>query len=124
MFSLIRNISGCREQKNSFALPLSEKFKTIRLSFVARRRNKYSRPFRPLNLGAAQTSSAKSDGRWVTRPVRQGTSEKSYLCPGCNQLIAAGVAHIVAWPHTPPIGSSSGLDHRRHWHKACWERKR
>jgi hypothetical protein len=38
----------------------------------------------------------------------------SYRCPGCDQLIPAGVPHVVAWR-----ADGSG-DDRRHWHTACW----
>ncbi|WP_415951746.1 ATP/GTP-binding protein [Streptomyces sp. KLOTTS4A1] len=39
---------------------------------------------------------------------------KTYRCPGCDQQIPSGVAHVVAWPQ------HGGVDDRRHWHKACW----
>lgn len=44
---------------------------------------------------------------------------KTYVCPGCNQNIPPGVAHIVAWPKD----AGRGAEDRRHWHKACWERR-
>lgn len=96
---------------------------STRLSLMARRRNKYQRPFKALAITSEQTSTTKVDGRWVTRWIRDGRSEKNYLCPGCNRQIPVGAAHVVAWPYTPPIGASSGLDYRRHWHRACWERR-
>ena len=39
----------------------------------------------------------------------------SYRCPGCDQLLAAGIAHVVAW-------AADDLDasDRRHWHAGCW----
>lgn len=41
---------------------------------------------------------------------------KAYLCPGCQQTVAAGVGHVVVVPQLEP-----GL--RRHWHRPCWERR-
>lgn len=38
-----------------------------------------------------------------------------YRCPGCDQLLAAGLAHLVAWPADDLDASD-----RRHWHTACW----
>ena len=40
---------------------------------------------------------------------------KTYRCPGCDQEIPSGVAHVVAWPEY-----GGGVEDRRHWHKACW----
>lgn len=51
------------------------------------------------------------------RPVTGASSAaRPYRCPGCDQLLAAGVAHLVAWP-------ADDLDaaDRRHWHTACWQ---
>ncbi|HEY3957144.1 MAG TPA: ATP/GTP-binding protein [Streptosporangiaceae bacterium] len=58
------------------------------------------------------------DGDWVVRLVSGSASGKSYRCPGCDQEIRAGTAHVVAWPALTP-----GLDERRHWHRACWQRR-
>ncbi|MCL2653369.1 MAG: hypothetical protein FWD63_06240 [Propionibacteriaceae bacterium] len=90
---------------------------------MPRRPNKHTRPARPLVIEWAGTSN-KSDGRWITRTIADGGSTKPYVCPGCNQTIQPGVAHLVVWPETPPLGSSSGVEHRRHWHTACWQRRR
>ncbi|PIF03002.1 MAG: hypothetical protein CR979_00465 [Propionibacterium sp.] len=90
---------------------------------MGRRSNKYSRKTRPLSLGLSQTSDHKQDGSWITRPISGERATKEYICPGCNQVIRKGVSHIVVWPATPPLGSNSGLDHRRHWHNSCWKRK-
>lgn len=38
-----------------------------------------------------------------------------YRCPGCDQLLPAGLAHLVAWPADDLDASD-----RRHWHTACW----
>jgi len=90
---------------------------------MTHRTSKYTRLARPLILDWAGTSD-KADGRWITRTVAAGTSVKKYLCPGCNQMLAPGVAHLVVWPEEPPVGSSSGVEHRRHWHTTCWQRRR
>jgi len=68
----------------------------------------------PLRLGPERTESAP-DGDWTVRMVPGAASTKSYRCPGCDQEITPGTAHLVAWPaHTP------GPAERRHWHSPCW----
>ena len=58
------------------------------------------------------------DGDWVVRRVPGAATAKAYRCPGCDQEIAPGTAHLVAWPaHT------SGPQDRRHWHNPCWQRR-
>jgi len=89
---------------------------------VSHRKNKHAQPARPLLVEWAGTSD-KRDGVWITRSVAEGTSTKAYVCPGCNQTLAPGSAHLVVWPSEPPIGSNSGVEHRRHWHTACWRRR-
>ncbi|MCX3064120.1 ATP/GTP-binding protein [Streptomyces beihaiensis] len=55
---------------------------------------------------------------WSVRHVAGASAAgKTYRCPGCDQLIPSGVAHVVAWPQY------AGVDDRRHWHKACWNAK-
>lgn len=90
---------------------------------MSRRANKYQRPLRPLRTGGA-TSATKSDGRWIMRTIGANQSDKDYRCPGCDGIVVAGTPHVVAWPAAPPLGSASGLDFRRHWHTACWNRRR
>jgi hypothetical protein len=41
-------------------------------------------------------------------------ARKPYLCPGCNQEITPGTAHLVVVPRDAP-------DQRRHWHTPCWQ---
>ena len=41
---------------------------------------------------------------------------KTYLCPGCNSEIGAGIGHLVVVPF-------EAVDLRRHWHKACWRHR-
>jgi hypothetical protein len=57
-----------------------------------------------------------ADGEWLVRTIPGGAATKAYRCPGCDQEIPAGVAHVVAWAadgHGDP-------DNRRHWHASCW----
>lgn len=49
--------------------------------------------------------------------VRQTSGEKSYICPGCQQIIRPGTRHLVVFPE----GQS---DIRQHWHTPCWRRER
>jgi hypothetical protein len=46
--------------------------------------------------------------------VQPFQSSKSYRCPGCNQLIAPGIGHVVVVP-------TEAADLRRHWHTPCWQ---
>jgi hypothetical protein len=50
------------------------------------------------------------------RRIQPYAATKVYLCPGCNQDIAVGLGHLVIVPLVDP-------GERRHWHKACWERR-
>jgi len=70
-----------------------------------------------LRLGPERAESA-ADGDWVVRLVPGAVSTKTYRCPGCDQEISPGAAHLVAWP-----AYSSGPADRRHWHNPCWQRR-
>ncbi|MDS1270486.1 ATP/GTP-binding protein [Lipingzhangella sp. LS1_29] len=59
------------------------------------------------------------DGEWAVRRVSGAAATKSYRCPGCAQEIPAGTPHVVAWP----VDTGGGVEERRHWHTACWERR-
>lgn len=48
------------------------------------------------------------------RRIQPYQARKPYLCPGCNQVIAAGTGHLVVVPLESP-------ELRRHWHPPCWE---
>ena len=50
-------------------------------------------------------------GAVEVRRVQPYESTKAYVCPGCHHKIAVGIGHYVA------------PDLRRHWHKACWDRR-
>ncbi|AGT05206.1 hypothetical protein cgp_1372 [Corynebacterium glutamicum MB001] len=56
---------------------------------------------------------------YLVRQIGSSAAKKFYICPGCNQNIPPGVAHIVAWPKE----AGGRADDRRHWHKPCWERR-
>lgn len=56
---------------------------------------------------------------FMVRHMGSHAATKFYICPGCNQNIPPGIAHIVAWPRD----YGRGADDRRHWHRACWERR-
>jgi hypothetical protein len=58
------------------------------------------------------------DGDWLVRRVPGGAAAKVYRCPGCDQEIPVGTAHVVVWPD-----DSRGLEARRHWHATCWQRR-
>ena len=57
------------------------------------------------------------DGDWVVRPVPGAAAAKAYRCPGCDQELYPGTAHVVTWP------THAGANARRHWHTACWQRR-
>ncbi|MFZ4584878.1 MAG: hypothetical protein ACOYNI_06575 [Acidimicrobiia bacterium] len=50
------------------------------------------------------------------RFVQPYEAVKEYRCPGCDHEIRVGEHHVVVVPTT-----DSTL--RRHWHKACWNRR-
>ena len=43
------------------------------------------------------------------RQIGSAAAAKYYVCPGCNQNIPPGVAHVVAWPRD----TGRGADDRR-----------
>lgn len=88
------------------------------------KRRPYGTEPRPLDLGRAtggRRSESAADGEWVVQQIR--SSEKSYICPACRQDVPAGTAHVVAWRSDAIGGPDAGLDHRRHWHSSCWQRR-
>nr|WP_149359038.1 ATP/GTP-binding protein [Lolliginicoccus suaedae] len=58
------------------------------------------------------------DDEFLVRDVPGSAATKDYRCPGCDQVIMRGSAHVVAWPSRP-----GGTDDRRHWHRGCWNRR-
>ncbi|MGB3185388.1 MAG: hypothetical protein WBG36_16155 [Ornithinimicrobium sp.] len=53
---------------------------------------------------------------WHYRDVRGNDSGRQFLCPGCQQQVAAATPHTVVWPSQ----SMQGAANRRHWHTRCW----
>ncbi|HST46668.1 ATP/GTP-binding protein [Jatrophihabitans sp.] len=81
----------------------------------SRRQSKWNRPARPLATETGERAESWRGTAYRVRPVA-GTGGGPYRCPGCDQLLPAGVGHVVAWP-------ADDLDatDRRHWHTACWQ---
>lgn len=79
----------------------------------------------PLDVERALGSAPRrqgGDGReWFVRPVSGAGSTKTYRCPGCEQEIPPGVAHLVVWPADDLLGEDSAVADRRHWHRPCWQ---
>ena len=71
----------------------------------------------PVRLGPERTQ-AWPDGDWVVRQVPGAAATKVYRCPGCDQEIVPGTAHVVVWP-----ADAHDADERRHWHNPCWQRR-
>ncbi|MGA4851373.1 ATP/GTP-binding protein [Streptomyces sp. G5(2025)] len=72
----------------------------------------------PGRYGGFQNAETWQGEQWSVRHVAGASSQgKRYRCPGCDQEIPSALAHVVAWPE------HSGVDERRHWHKACWNAK-
>lgn len=88
-----------------------------------RRPSKHAREHVPLDAarltGATVREETYRGSRWAVRTVTGASAERAYLCPGCQQDIAPGVAHVVVWP----VDGVGGLDDRRHWHTGCWRRR-
>jgi len=56
-------------------------------------------------------------GMAEVRRIQPFEARKDYVCPGCNQEIRRGTAHVVIVP-------LSAADLRRHWHTPCLARAR
>jgi len=63
-----------------------------------------------------QREHTAADGDWMVRTVSPDAAEKTYRCPGCDQEIRPGVAHVVVWP----ADERGDAGDRRHWHAGCW----
>jgi hypothetical protein len=78
------------------------------------RRTDDAAPLRP--LGSVQIPESHPDGEWQVRTITGANALRTYRCPGCEQQIAPGLAHIVAWR----ADHHDGAEFRRHWHTPCW----
>ncbi|MCC2310088.1 hypothetical protein [Cellulomonas chengniuliangii] len=75
-------------------------------------------PLDPDRLRGGRRTEHGADGEWTVQDVRG--SDRPYRCPGCDQLVAPGTTHVVAWAADGMFGPAAALDDRRHWHSACW----
>lgn len=94
---------------------------------MARRssRRPYGRGHVPLRMerlaSMPRTQTGPGGAEFTVRHVRG--ADKTYTCPGCHTRIAPGTAHVVAWSNDSLFGVDRGLEERRHWHTACWQRR-
>ena len=91
---------------------------------MARRSSKHLRPPRPLDTSRSVSRRVTSAGSFLVREVPKDRALKPYTCPGCDNPIPVGMAHLVAWPEEPGLGFDSGVEQRRHWHPHCWRLNR
>ena len=78
------------------------------------RRNRGRPADRPLGVSGERVESYR-DQEYRVRSVAGANATGTYRCPGCDQLLAAGTPHVVAWP-----AEDLAAEHRRHWHTGCW----
>ena len=85
------------------------------------RANRRRHEHRPLAAGGlGETTTERYAGSlWTVRRVSGARATRTYLCPGCQQEVAVGTPHVVAWP-AEGVG---GLGDRRHGHTGCWTRR-
>ncbi|MCW1248734.1 hypothetical protein ODZ83_00710 [Acaricomes phytoseiuli] len=75
-------------------------------------------------IRAGEPRVESADGaEWLVRPVTAEAAVKDYHCPGCSGVIASGTAHLVVWRHDWMLGEADAIASRRHWHKACWQKR-
>lgn len=74
---------------------------------------------RPLSAGGFGSRVEFGEQAFQVRTVTGSGAVKPYRCPGCDQVIAAGTAHVVVWP----AAEHGGVGERRHWHSGCWRRE-
>mgnify|MGYP001160340924 CR=1 FL=1 len=79
-----------------------------------RRRAKPVRPDEPEPRAGGESTEEWRGEEWVVRRISAQAAAKYYRCPGCDQEIPPGVAHVVAW------ALLGAVEDRRHWHQACW----
>lgn len=60
--------------------------------------------------GGWQTSEPWQGEEWSVRHVAGASAAgKTYRCPGCDQMIASGVPHLVAWPEHSGVDEQPAL---------------
>src|ERR1700733_11485689 len=89
----------------------------IGLIVVSPRKTRKPRPAVPAAPLGPERIEGGPGGRWVVRPVPGAAAGKAYRCPGCDQELYPGIAHVVVWP------THAGVASRRHWHTVCWQRR-
>jgi len=82
---------------------------------MARRKRPAQQPAAVFDLRRVEIGPDGAD--YEVRSVAGARATKRYRCPGCDQEIASGTAHVVVWPAE---SDERALDDRRHWHTACW----
>ena len=66
---------------------------------------------------APRTETGPDGYDYEVRAISAARAVKTYRCPGCDQELKPGVAHMVVWR----VGAE---DDRRHWHTPCWTKGR
>src|SRR6185437_4989313 len=107
--------SGCRLRVASSSHYLIHP--PIRLFAVSPRKTRKPRPVAPPAPLGPERIEDWPDGDWVVRPVPGAAATKPYRCPGCDQELYPGIAHVVVWP------THAGAPARRPSHTLCWERR-
>ena len=78
-------------------------------------RRRDAEPRHPVGGGSQRTDNWRGQD-FTVRAIAGQSAAKSYRCPGCDQIVAAGSPHLVVWP-----ADDLGADDRRHWHRVCWD---
>lgn len=71
-------------------------------------------------LGAARRTEVKRGAEFTVQPISAAKALKTYVCPGCQNTIEPGIAHLVTWRNDHLMGEQAGVSERRHWHTHCW----
>ena len=65
---------------------------------MARKNRRRDDEVRPLGPGyASRTVESHPDGDWVVQRISGQRAVKEYRCPGCDQVVAPGTPHVVAY---------------------------
>jgi len=79
------------------------------------RRRRETRPL-PAALFDSRLETGADGYEYEVRQVPGVRAVKNYRCPGCDQEIRPGTAHVVVW-------RPGDEDDRRHWHTPCWNNR-
>ena len=82
------------------------------LDFMSPRKTRRPRPAAPAAPLGPERIEQWPDGDWVVRPVPGAAAVKAYRCPGCDQEIYPGTAHVVVWPAARGRVVAAALAHR------------